>query len=197
MFPYPPQKSPATFVDLIANTNAFPTPFPTLQNRLSSIASRSESPESTEARILADAPDTRILVHRKVLNLAKDFLKVKVDFGSSIERNLYEEMGEMEFIQRLILKRPLSFMGEKDETVGRDGRYVASAFAKWPLGGTELEQSPLRLQGYLSYDEIALSGYPHLLHQFRIETQQGKDRQGGGTHAKRSICQSCWTSIRD
>src|SRR5271169_5174884 len=117
MFPSLPRANPASFLDLVTNSNAFPTAFPTVQNRISSIASRSDSPGSTEARILIDAADTRIIVHRKVWDLVKDFLNVKMEFGSPIEHNLYNGMEQRELVQRLILKRPLSFIGEKDETV--------------------------------------------------------------------------------
>jgi hypothetical protein len=62
-----------------------------------------------------------------------------------------------EFIQRLIIKRPLSFVGPHDSTLGRDGQVVPSAAQKWPLVGTEHEQTPLLLKDYLSYDEIAIA----------------------------------------
>jgi hypothetical protein len=157
MLPSLPQAPLSSFLDLVNNSKAFSTPFPTVQNRISSVVAGSDSPESIEERILADAVETRVVVHRRVLELAKDFLKVKVEFGSPIERNLYKDMRERELIQRLILKRPLSFMGEKDDTVGRDGQYIVSAFRNWPLVGTESEEAPLRLQDYLSYDEIAVA----------------------------------------
>src|SRR5277367_3449911 len=151
MLPSLPTAPLSSFADLVANSLAFPTAFPGMQNRISSIVARSDSPESTAEQILTDAAETRIVVHRRVLELAKDFLKVKVEFGSPIERNLYKDMRERELIQRLILKRPLSFMGEKDDTVGRDGQYIFSAFRKWPLVGTEFIMLVLSCQNSASW----------------------------------------------
>src|SRR5277367_2006731 len=191
MLPSLPTAPLSSFADLVANSLAFPTAFPGMQNRISSIVARSDSPESTAEQILTDAADTRIVIHRRVLELAKDFLKVKIEFGSPIERDLYEGMRERELIQRLILKRPLSFMGENDDTVGRDGQYVASAFSKWPLVGTVLEQAPLRLQDYLSYDEIAIAaliGVSSPTHFINSGSRYNKAKaEPGGGHTERGI----------
>lgn len=191
MLPSLPRANPASFVDLVNNSDAFPTRFPTALNRISSILSRSDTPESTQARILKDAADTRIIVHRKVWDLAKDFLNVKFEFGSTIERDLYKEMGERQLIQRLILKRPLSFIGEKDETVGRDGQCIAGAFAKWPLVGTDSEQPPLLLQDYLSYDEIALAaliGVSSPTYFINSGSRYNKSKmEDEGTHTQRGV----------
>jgi hypothetical protein len=82
---------------------------------------------------------------------------VKGTFGSVVEQSLYTGMRREEFLQRLILKRPLSFMGPTDDTLGRDGRVVHNSGKLWPLVGTEHEKEPLVLKEYLSYDEIAIS----------------------------------------
>jgi hypothetical protein len=68
-------------------------------------------------------------------------------------------MSPNEFIKRLISKRPLSFMCCNDETIGRDGVYIRDAERLWPLVGTENEESPLILEEYLSYEEIAISAF--------------------------------------
>jgi hypothetical protein len=145
------------FDDLVANIHAFENPLPARQNRVSEIVSRSDDPQSTKVQILKDAINTRVIVHCRVLELIHEFLQVKVQFGSAVEKSLYKEMTQEGFIQRLILKRPLSFIGTSDDTLGRDARMVPNAANLWRHVGTEHEKEPLVLGEYLSYDEIVIS----------------------------------------
>jgi Domain of unknown function (DUF4804) len=138
-------------------SQAFSERLPTFENRISAIVARSNNRTSTESQILDDASQTRIIARQQVLNLFDDFLTVKLEYGSHIERALYIGMTRKQFIQRLILKRPLSFMGPEDSTLGRDGEMVSNAAKTWPLVGTDHEVAPLLLKDYLSYDEIAIA----------------------------------------
>jgi hypothetical protein len=92
-----------------------------------------------------------------VATLIDEFLEIKRHYGSPIEKRAYKGMTASEFIERLILKRPLSFMGPKDETLARDNKIVRNARRLWPLVGTEKETKPLVLKDSLSYDEIPIS----------------------------------------
>ena len=146
-----------SFNTLIDNCQAFASPLPTVHNRITAIVARASDPVAVQTQILDDALKTRIIVHQRIFGLIRDFIRVKLEFGSAIERGLYENMTEREFLHRLVLKRPLSFMGSADETIARDGRRVPSASRKWRLVGTQHEEAPLLLQDYLSYDEMAIS----------------------------------------
>lgn len=156
MLPRVPTTILSNFEGLVANSQSFPIPFPTVRNRITALVGRSPNPRDVEAQIFDDAVNTRVIVHRRVIGLIKDFLRVKINFGSPVERALYMNMTVSSFIQRLILKRPLSFVGPDDETIGRDGQPVPNASNKWRLVGTEEEEEPLLLKHYLSYDEIAI-----------------------------------------
>lgn len=155
--PATPDTPPSTFDDLINNLEAFNRPLPTLQNRISEIASRSDDPQTVKDQIVKDAIGTRVIIHHRILELVDDFLRIKMQYGSAVEQTLYRRMTRDEFIQRLILKRPLSFMGADDETLGRDGKIVPKAAELWRQVGTEHEKIPLVLGEYLSYDEMAIS----------------------------------------
>jgi hypothetical protein len=79
--------------------------------------------------------DTEWLVHPKVVDLSIDFLHLKrevwqlrfeicTDFqcGTIKEKSLYENMTVVQFLQRLIEKRPLVFFTCSDLTFDREGR---------------------------------------------------------------------------
>jgi hypothetical protein len=155
--PSVPEVPLSTFDDLVANIHAFNNPLPTRQNRVSDIVSRSDDPQSTKAQILKDAINTRIIVHYRVLPLIDDFLQIKARSGSAVEKSLYQGMTQEGFIQRLFLKRPLSFIGASDETLGKDSSFVPNAGKLWRHVGTEHEKKTLVLGEYLSYDEMTIS----------------------------------------
>ncbi len=83
-----------------------------------------------------------------------EFLQYKKNYGSSIEKNLYHAMSRRDFINRLLVKRPLMFMTEADQYLLRDGKRGSGGFE---LTGKEEEEYPLILQDYLSYDEMAIA----------------------------------------
>src|SRR5438552_13359702 len=126
----PSTAQPITLTALISNSRTF-TSLPTHENLISTIIARSSDSAEAGAQILDDALKTRIIIHQRVFQLIENFLRVKIEFGSVIERDLYSNMTTKEFVQRLVLKRPLSFMGPNDETIARDGQPVWGAFRKW------------------------------------------------------------------
>src|SRR5947207_1798750 len=147
----------SSFNTLIKSSQTFAPPLPTVQNRIMAMIARASDPVAVQNQVLDDAIKTRIIVHQRIFSLIRDFIRIKLEFGSAIERVLYENMTEREFVQRLIVKRPLSFMGSADETIARDGQPVQNASRKWRLVGTQDQEEPLVLQDYLSYDEMAIS----------------------------------------
>src|SRR5579859_3241466 len=126
----------SSFDDLVTNIRSFNHPLPTINNRISSIVTRSTNPLQIKAQVLSDALETRVIIHARVLPLIDEFLKIKIEFGSTIERKLYTGMSRDQFVKRLIVKRPLSFMYSNDETLGRHGGYIRDAERLWPLVGT-------------------------------------------------------------
>ena len=63
-------------------------------------------------------------------------------------------MDEDEFINRLITKRPLMFMTERDQYLLRNGKRGSGGFE---IIGTDTECAPLVLEDYLSYDEMQIA----------------------------------------
>jgi hypothetical protein len=56
------------------------------------------------------AQKSRPILIDKVFNLVYEFLAVKSEFGSDIEKGYYPDMTAAKLIDRLILRRPLTFL---------------------------------------------------------------------------------------
>eukprot|EP01083_Nonionella_stella_P062034 161407_1 len=104
------------------------------------------------------------LVHGSVLSLANDFLLIKKQNGTTIEKKLYSEMTLCEFFDRLTTKRCVVFYQDYDSYLLRNG-YHDTGY--WEYIGTPNQEkqdkydvSPHKkpkLSDYLSYDELMIS----------------------------------------
>ena len=113
-----------------------------------------------QSTIASDAASTHIVVHSRFPTLASVFLDHKRTRGSEHERRLYTTMTWKQLVARLFHKRPLTFMGPRDNTLLRDGSDLYSnAFEEWDRNGTHQQRlnEYLTLEHYLSYDEMMLS----------------------------------------
>jgi len=100
------------------------------------------------------------IIHQSLVGLIQDFLSLKLNHGSSIERDFYKEMTLPDFVDRLVSKRPLVFYTPVDSWIAKDGSYGTGG---WQDIGTEKEGSKgLKLESFLSYDEIKISALVQL-----------------------------------
>lgn len=97
-----------------------------------------------------------LIVPKTLVILINDFLNFKNINGSDIEKKIYKNMTQDQFIFRLFAKRPLVFVGGSDSWTLRDN---TQGFGNWETIGTNNEKSPLTLDEYLSYDEIEISSF--------------------------------------
>ncbi|KAI7867774.1 hypothetical protein K492DRAFT_110435, partial [Lichtheimia hyalospora FSU 10163] len=104
--------------------------------------------------ILEHAKESCILVHEKVINLINDFINLKKEYGTNIEKKLYENMTDKQFIIRLIKKRPFYFYNKNDISMLRDGTIPNEN--DWNKIGTN-EENKIKIYDYLSYDEMQIS----------------------------------------
>ena len=84
-------------------------------------------------------------------------LNYKRNHGSGVEKDLYKDMSVIQFIDRLITKRPLAFLTPADSWLTKSGEYGAGG---WGLIGTEEEGETyevLRLAEFMSYDEVKVA----------------------------------------
>lgn len=135
--------------DIIVNSDNFPIKFPIDTGRLKTL--KNHSPESIlERNINSVYP----VIHENALELYCNFILYKRLHGSAVEKSLYKNMTLVEFINRLLKKRAVMFMGKDDKYVLLSGEKGSKG---WEQIGTDKEQPPLLLQNCISYDEIKLS----------------------------------------
>jgi hypothetical protein len=140
--------------DLVAQSDTFAAdirPFPTVHNRIKTIASSSKREREIKSQIQQVYP---IAVH-SLRQLMSDFLKHKSTYGSPVERSLYKSMKLDAFVDRLLINRPLMFMNATDDYLLRDGKTTGKG--GFQEIGTARERHPLILKDYLSYDEMAIA----------------------------------------
>jgi len=125
--------------------------FPTQANQISVITHNDKIKQS---EITRHANNVRPIIYKPVMNLIEEFIIFKKHYGTPIEQKLYAQMTKLQFVDRLLTKRPLMFMTNKDWYLLRDGTTGNGNFENI---GTYHEQAPLTLENYLSYDEIQIS----------------------------------------
>lgn len=125
-------------------------PFPTTDNLIKTIGTTKER----RREIAKMASTVRPIVHKSVIVLMNNFLKIKQAFGTPQEKLLYAGMTTEQFLDRLLKKRPLMFMNIEDDYLLRNGLEGSGGFEEI---GTKEEKPPLVLKDYLSYDEMQLS----------------------------------------
>jgi hypothetical protein len=104
--------------------------------------------------IFEDVKGSCILIHEKVINLINDFINLKKEYGSNIEKKLYKNMTNKQFIIRLIKKRPFYFYNRNDISMLRDST-ITNEY-DWYKVGTD-EEDKIKIYDYLSYDEMQIS----------------------------------------
>uniref|UniRef100_A0A2A4JIY8 Uncharacterized protein n=1 Tax=Heliothis virescens TaxID=7102 RepID=A0A2A4JIY8_HELVI len=156
--------------EVIAKSKAFPIPFPIETVRLEKLKVRRPI-EKLKKNIASTYP----LIHERVLLLMTHFLIYKREFGSSIEKELYKDMGVPQLIDRILKKRAITFMGQADKYLlitGEKGSLLSGLSPQekkqvrakrfrgsegWESVGTVNQRPPLILENCLSYDEMKLS----------------------------------------
>ncbi|GAB0090564.1 uncharacterized protein DMENIID0001_053010 [Sergentomyia squamirostris] len=141
---------PTTFNDLIQNSDEFKIKFPNERCRIKN------QPRDSLTSIADEGSTAYPVILEHVLILYCSFLEHKKKFGTEIEKNIYEEMTMEGFIERLLMKRCVSFFGKNERYLLRSGEVGNSGFKAI---GTVQEQPPLIMEDYLTYDEIKLSAF--------------------------------------
>lgn len=151
---YLSQLLPISYIDLVENSHTFHTtvcPFPTSANRIEMLGKNNPLKQKV---IENQAAHVFSLIHSDLKKLIADFLDYKKFQGTIIERAFYKNLNETDFIKRLLIKRPLMFMTQHDQYLLRNKQQGHNGFESI---GTELQQSPLLLEDYISYDEMQIA----------------------------------------
>lgn len=112
-----------------------------------------------------------------VKTLAKDFLKYKLTYGTDIEKKTYASFSKNHkaFFDRLITKRPLTFMGRGDRWLLKNGN---SGFGGFREIGTDKEAGDLTLENLISYDEMAISAFISMANSTRFYNNGNRQNRG-------------------
>lgn len=148
--------------------------FPTEDNLMSNVAKTTEM----QAEVLEHAKNTRPVLHRRIYDFIPKFLAYKQQYGSSIEKALYEKMTAEQFIDRLIKKRPLMFMTGGDSYLLPDGATRGQGGFEAIGTEMELETSDLRLENFQSYDEMRLAAFLQLFVPTHFINKGGRFNEG-------------------
>lgn len=122
-------------------------------------------------KLVEHVRSAHVVVHCALYNILQNFVSYKKHRGTETEKKVYKDLKVDGLIERFIRKRPIVFYGESDTTVLRDGKLLPTATAEWMKVGTDAE-GEIKLQDYMSYEEIMLSSYVFVFRKnFAAETQ--------------------------
>lgn len=157
--PLPPQSTVVTFEDLTKKTAQFEEKIkiPTTENHITKIGKNEE--------VVAHANQAHPSIHAKVWILGSRFLEYKKQNGTPEEKELYATMTPAEFFDRLLTKRPATFMGANDDRIlNREGKLC--------------KRNELPLKDYISYDEMRISAYIALSSPTHFINNGNRDNSG-------------------
>jgi hypothetical protein len=167
---------------------------PTEENWIETLGK--DKPE-VQKEIVEHAQATRVILDKRVIDLAKEFIKYKQDDflhdsnpeTYNMNKDVYEGMDVYAFITRLLTQRPLTFMDAHDSWRLRDGRQGYSGFHC--VGITS--ESTIPLKEYISYEEMAISA----LLGVSVPTHfiNNGDRQNKGVKSESHVPKGVYTGL--
>ncbi|XP_066596580.1 uncharacterized protein [Prorops nasuta] len=171
---------PTTLEQLVKRSEEFPVKFPINTVRCSSLRHKGVTTDTLEFNANSVYP----LIHEAMLPLIARWLKYKRQYGSPVEKAVYKDMGLVEFIQRLLDKRAVSFVGAQDRYKLIDNNTGSNG---WESVGTDHEKEPLVLAKCLSYDEIKLSAMMVVSSHTEFINDGSRENRGIATNDPDSI----------
>ncbi|XP_064214595.1 uncharacterized protein LOC135267006 [Tribolium castaneum] len=132
---------------IIEKSSQFPIEFPLESVRCCQLQNHT-AVKTLEKNINSAYP----VIHEHALYLCAVFLLHQGKYGE--KKEFYKEMSLLQFIDRLLSKRAVMFMGPVDRFLLLN---KTNGSGRWETIGTSSETPPLVLENCLSYDEIKLS----------------------------------------
>ncbi|XP_063905314.1 uncharacterized protein LOC135124284 [Zophobas morio] len=140
-----------TLPTLLSQSDSFPRPFPIDSGRCKKLKT-SVDETILERNINSAYP----ILHENILHLFARFILHKRKNGNSIEKELYNNLDVLTFVDRLLTKRAATFMGKRDSWTLLNNKKGSK---NWESIGTLDQKPPLVLKDCLSYEEIKLSAF--------------------------------------
>ncbi|CAG9771749.1 unnamed protein product [Ceutorhynchus assimilis] len=139
--------------DILDRSNKFPIPFPINTGRLEVLQNKKNI---TKENLTKYINSVYPFLHESILDLYIKFIEFKQKHGSDIEKAFYKKMNLKDFVDRLLKRRAVMFMGKDDKYLLLNGEKGSK---NWETIGTDNENPPLILKNCLTYDEIKLSAF--------------------------------------
>ncbi|XP_023019715.2 ADP-ribosylarginine hydrolase CG2909 isoform X1 [Leptinotarsa decemlineata] len=138
-----------TLSDIVAKSEDFPIQFPVDSGRCKTLKN-----VLTEEILERNINSVYPVIHENALELYCKFILFKRKYGTTKEKSLFKDMTLKNFINRLLVKRAVNFMGPTDKFLLLNKQ---SGAKNWELIGTDKESPPLIIEQCISYDEIKLA----------------------------------------
>jgi len=117
--------------------------------------------DSLELRddVVRHSDETYPVLHRRAAKLANTFLAHKKEFCSPLERPVYHDLQLDDFVNRLLVKRPVAFFGKNDKYLSRKNKSGKGGFHNIGTANEVglLSAGPLLLADHISYEEMEVS----------------------------------------
>jgi len=129
-----------------SNNLPYSSSFPNLENRIERFP---------EHEICSHATNTYPICHSRVRTLVREFYQFKCEFGTDLEKSVYQNLHtEGHAFDRFLKKRPLVFMGSHDYYMLQDNSGSCGGFTRIHEVS---EREGVSLDKYMSYDEMMIS----------------------------------------
>lgn len=127
------------------------------------------------------ANKTMPIINKECVKLIEEFIKLKKNDGTDIEKKIYSDMTIHKFVKRAITKRPLSFVSGADIALLKDGTKTRNF-------GENIGSSDDKVYNYeyLSYDEMLISSMI-LISCYTYFINNGRKDNNGQVDDKNSI----------
>ncbi len=107
-----------------------------------------------ENEVVEFANECWVILTVKTSQLIEKFIALKKSQGTETERRVFAHLTKESFVDRLVRKRPLVFMGSDDSHLLRDGTEDCGGFDHL---ASPTQPSSITLEEYISYDEMMVS----------------------------------------
>jgi hypothetical protein len=154
--PPPPRPSRCDYNKLIQNSNDFYDKFPGLLNLDNRIIKIIEPSSKTEERICLFAEKTIPVFHTKLQQLMEDFISIKQNLDSDLQKVYTENYSSNDLVTRLLTKRPICFYGTNDVYRLRDFTTTGNK-QTLDFSTPRPSNTPIPVEDYITYDEMAIS----------------------------------------
>jgi len=164
-------------------------PYPILTNKLSSLSTNLQN------KIPHWIQETYPIADSSVFKLIEKFIRLKQTDGTQIEQDFYKGFQVEDMVNRLLQKRPLVFIGSRDQYLLLNGKQGGDGRLQFDQIGTHKEEFPFTLEHLISYDEMRLAALLGIATATPFINQGGRRNHGIPTPSSQHIEEGIYTGL--